>query len=241
MNSALTTYSSPEHGDLAQWLEHQLAGGATRLVLRQKSEDGGDQLVREFARTDAADASALADVIHRRAHEDGRHFRGRSLYGAFAYRDRDYLDRFFFAVDGAEDHAHFGHREANLSGVTTQLMRHNEANARLAIGQTLDVIGHYKALLAAREKRIEELETKYSLRTTLDRSRALPQISLSGCRLQVSTRRAAPTPRSTLADVLLRIQEQPKDKLAELLPHRWKDANGASFAVERSASSRDGP
>ena len=40
-------------------------------------------------------------------------------------------------------------------------MRHNEANARLAIGQTLDVIGHYKALLAAREKRIEELETKY--------------------------------------------------------------------------------
>ena len=40
-------------------------------------------------------------------------------------------------------------------------MRHNEANARLAIGQTLDVISHYRSLLAAREKRIEELEAKY--------------------------------------------------------------------------------
>jgi hypothetical protein len=37
-------------------------------------------------------------------------------------------------------------------------MRHNEANARLAVGQTLDVISHYKAMLAARDKRIEELE-----------------------------------------------------------------------------------
>jgi hypothetical protein len=161
MNGVLATYSSPEHGDLAQWLEQQLRAGATRVVLRQKGEDTGDQLVREFGRGDGADANALAGVIHQRANEDGRHFRGRSLYGVFAYRDRDYMDRFFFAVEGLEDHAHFGQREANLSGVTQQLMRHNEANARLAIGQTLDVIGHYKALLAAREKRIEELETKY--------------------------------------------------------------------------------
>ena len=48
-------------------------------------------------------------------------------------------------------------------------------------------------------------------------------------------------PEVYLADVLLRIQDQPKDSLAELLPHRWKDANGAGFAVERIASSRDGP
>jgi hypothetical protein len=157
--SELTTYSSSEHSEFAQWLERQLADGTTRIILRQKTDEGGDTLVREF--TAEGGANALADTIYRRANEDGRHFRGRSLYGVFAYRDRDYVDRFFFAVEGDQEQQHFGTREANLSGVTSQLMRHNEANARLAIGQTLDVIGHYKALLAAREKRIEELETKY--------------------------------------------------------------------------------
>jgi len=161
-STALTTYSSPEHAELAQWLERQLADGVTRLVLRQKGEEAGDQVVREFAPKDGGSAAGLAEEIYRGAHNDGRHFRGRSLYGVFAYRERDYLDRFFFAVEGEEEQQpHFGTREANLSGVTSQLMRHNEASARLAIGQTLDVIGHYKSLLAAREKRIEELETKY--------------------------------------------------------------------------------
>jgi hypothetical protein len=155
----LATYSSPEHSELAQWLERQIADGTTRIILRQKTDEGGDTLVREFPAEGGA--NALADTIYRRAHDDGRHFRGRSLYGVFAYRDRDYVDRFFFAVEGDQEQQHFGTREANLSGVTSQLMRHNEANARLAIGQTLDVIGHYKSLLAAREKRIEELETKY--------------------------------------------------------------------------------
>jgi hypothetical protein len=160
-SNAITTYSSPELGDLTQWLERQLADGATRVVLRQKGEEGGEQLVRDFSTAEGGGPAALADLIHRRAHDDGRHFRGRSLYGVFAYRERDYLDRFFFVVEGLEEHVSFGSRDANLSGVTSQLMRHNEASARLAIGQTLDVIGHYKALLAAREKRIEELETKY--------------------------------------------------------------------------------
>jgi hypothetical protein len=159
--SGLTTYSSPEHSELAQWLERQVADGVTRLVLRQKGDEGGDTLVREFPVEGAGGPGALADTLHRRAKDDGRHFRGRSLYGVFAYRDRDYIDRYFFSVEGDEEQHHFGTREANLSGVTSQLMRHNEANARLAIGQTLDVIAHYKTLLTAREKRIEELETKY--------------------------------------------------------------------------------
>ena len=159
MTTSLAPYA-PELGGLAQWVERQLADGATRFVLRQKSDDGGDQLVREFAATEGS-ANAVADLLFKRAHDDGRHFRGRSLYGCFSYREREYLDRYFFAVEGDQEQVGFGQREANLSGVTAQLMRHNEASARLAIGQTLDVISHYKALLTAREKRIEELETKY--------------------------------------------------------------------------------
>ncbi|MGH7280622.1 MAG: hypothetical protein ACRELY_03795 [Polyangiaceae bacterium] len=160
--SALATIRSGASADLGEWLERQLADGATRLALRHKSEDGGGEaLVREFSMNDAGTMPALAELVYRRAQDDGRHFRGRSIYGIFSFRDHEYIDRFFLAVEGAEDPAYFGSRDASLSGVTQQLMRHNEANARLAIGQTLDVISHYKNILAAREKRIEELETKY--------------------------------------------------------------------------------
>jgi transposase len=40
-------------------------------------------------------------------------------------------------------------------------------------------------------------------------------------------------PEVYLADVLLRIQDHPKSELAELLPHRWKQAHGSGFTVER--------
>ena len=40
-------------------------------------------------------------------------------------------------------------------------------------------------------------------------------------------------PELYLADVLLRIQDQPRDRLAELLPHRWKESFGSGFTVER--------
>ena len=160
--SALATIRSAGSTELADWLERQLTEGATRLALRHKSEDGGGEaLVREFSMNEGGTVPGLADLVYRRAQDDGRHFRGRSIYGIFAFRENEYLDRFFMAVEGAEDPAYFGLRDASLSGVTQQLMRHNEANARLAIGQTLDVISHYRNLLAAREKRIEELEAKY--------------------------------------------------------------------------------
>lgn len=159
--SALTNYSAPSHVDLAQWIERQLDEGVTCIVLRQKNHNGAENLVREFGVEDAGGATALANVIHARAADDGRHFPGRSVYGVFAFKDGTYVDRLFFPVEGEEDESRFGLRDANLSGVTQQLMRHNEANARLAIGQTLDVINHYRGLLTAREKRIEELEAKY--------------------------------------------------------------------------------
>ncbi len=162
MTTSLATYS-PELVDLVQWLERQFHDNATRLVLRQRA-DGIEQVVRDFQMPGGgADAHALAMEIHKRANEDGRLCHGRILYGVFSYRGTDYLDRFFFGVQGEQEEPFsVSARDATLGGVTSQLMRHNEANARLAIGQTVDIIGHYKALLITREKRIEELEAKYS-------------------------------------------------------------------------------
>ena len=162
--SSLATYS-PEIVDLVHWLERQFQDNATRLVLRQRSDDGIEQMVREFqVPIGTTDAHALALTIQQRAIEDGRVCRGRVVYGVLSFRGADYLDRFFFGVQGEQHEDPFAvtSRDATLGGVTAQLMRHNEANARLAIGQTIDVIGHYKSLLVAREKRIEELEAKYT-------------------------------------------------------------------------------
>lgn len=43
-------------------------------------------------------------------------------------------------------------------------------------------------------------------------------------------------PQAYLTDILLRIQDQPKSRLAELLPHRWKQTFGAGFTVERTVT-----
>ena len=40
-------------------------------------------------------------------------------------------------------------------------------------------------------------------------------------------------PEAYLADVLLRVQDQPVDRLVELLPHRWKETFGSGFSVQR--------
>lgn len=46
-------------------------------------------------------------------------------------------------------------------------------------------------------------------------------------------------PEAYLADVLLRIQDHPKDRLVELLPHRWKETFGSGFTVERVVTPAD--
>jgi len=43
-------------------------------------------------------------------------------------------------------------------------------------------------------------------------------------------------PEVYLADVLIRLQDQPRDRVAELLPHRWKMNHGTAFTVERTVT-----
>lgn len=162
----LTTYESTTLSELTQWVAEQRKAGADKLLLRRRTEDAnGHELVRSWTLEGETNEAELAGAMLRTGHDEGRFFAGRSVYGVFSIAGRQPLSRYFFDVEGQESDTTFSvsaAREANLSSVTSQLMRHNEANARLAIGQTLDIVGHYKALLAARDRRVEELERKYT-------------------------------------------------------------------------------
>ncbi len=46
-------------------------------------------------------------------------------------------------------------------------------------------------------------------------------------------------PEIYLADVLIRLQDHPADRVAELLPHRWKETFGSGFTVERIVTPGD--
>jgi len=46
-------------------------------------------------------------------------------------------------------------------------------------------------------------------------------------------------PEAYLTDVLLRIQDQPKDHVGDLLPHRWKERFGSGFTAERAVTPAD--
>lgn len=46
-------------------------------------------------------------------------------------------------------------------------------------------------------------------------------------------------PEAYLADVLIRIQDHPKDRVADLLPHRWKESFGSAYTVSRTVTPAD--
>jgi transposase len=46
-------------------------------------------------------------------------------------------------------------------------------------------------------------------------------------------------PEAYLADVLIRIQDHPKERAADLLPDRWKETFGPAFTVSRTVTPAD--
>jgi hypothetical protein len=46
-------------------------------------------------------------------------------------------------------------------------------------------------------------------------------------------------PEVYLTDVLIRLQDHPADRVAELLPHRWKETFGSGFTVARVVTPGD--
>lgn len=185
MTSEITRYAPDDLEQLVEWLKQQLDEGAVRLVLRQRAERGEPPQVREWAVSPNQDPEPLAADIYRRAQQDARFSRGRTMYGVFAYRegDRSWSGRHCLIIDGEEGAQGFFEQAVerpDVAGLLGQLMRHNEANARMSVGQQLDLVAHYKDMLQTAQGRIEQLEAKlaeqhelYEQLTTLKHQRDL--------------------------------------------------------------------
>lgn len=168
--TVMDTYEPSTLAELTEWLAEQCRAGADKLYLRRRSEDVmNNELVRTWPIEGAVVVAELANKILQTAHDDGR-FLGNSVYGVFSTAKRAPLGRYFLRVDGEmgeqPTYAVQARGEPNLAGVLaahmSQMMRHQESQSRLQTGHTLDVIGHYKALLDARERRIAELERMHA-------------------------------------------------------------------------------
>jgi hypothetical protein len=62
---------------------------------------------------------------------------------------------------GGHSDALIGETEsADARGLVSQMMRHTEASARIALGQTLEIVEHYKSISKERGERVISLEEK---------------------------------------------------------------------------------
>ncbi len=160
MNTALL----PDHIDLGDWLRNQAREGCVRIQLRQRIQEV-EQQVREWLLDPTTDTDALAEIIRAKMNDEARQLRGPTLFGLFSFQPNRTMhhDRVTRRIDGMGGHsdALIGETEAADSrGIVSQMMRHNEASARIALGQTLEIVEHYKSITKASGERVTALEEK---------------------------------------------------------------------------------
>ena len=154
----------PEHIEIGDWLAMQIRDGCTRIVLRQRIQDL-EQHVKDFPLTPETDVVALAEEIRAKMNDDGRQLRGPTLFALFSFRagQNVHVDRILRRVEGTAGGggALFGETEASdARGIVAMMMRHSEASARIALGQTLEIVEHYKSIGKERGERVAALEER---------------------------------------------------------------------------------
>jgi hypothetical protein len=159
----MKTYST-EHADLANWVRVQIQNGCVRIALCQRV-GAENQNVRDWLLTPDIDVDGLAEDASKRMYDEARVLRGPTIYVMFGFKPGafEYSDRKIFRIEGigANPDSLLGETEQpDTRGIVSQMMRHNEASARISLGQTLGIVEHYKAILRERDARIAALEAK---------------------------------------------------------------------------------
>lgn len=178
---------------LAAFLDEHLSDedhDVARIELRQQTVQG-DRPVSRWNVDEGADVGGIAARVMIAAHRDSQAFRGDVLYAACLVRASDklggYSASFPFRLRGlpvepprpagyAPGYGPLGESEpATDAGMTAQLMRHNEAYARMMLSLSAERASEHRRELERRDLRTERLERiveqLYEARETLlDRS-----------------------------------------------------------------------
>jgi hypothetical protein len=149
----------------------QAREGCIRIVLMQRVQET-EQLVRQWVIDATTDIDALGQIIRAKMNDEARQLRGPTLFALFSYRPceradgdeihHDKMTRRVYGNGSAHGDALIGETEMpNASGIVSQMMRHSEASARIALGQTLEIVEHYKSINRERNERVNVLEEKH--------------------------------------------------------------------------------
>jgi hypothetical protein len=157
---AITTLQGSDLADLIAWIDEQHRQKAKRVVLRVRQDTGTEQVVREMPLDPdgASAASEIAQSLMGRARSAARLQSGRTSFVVNAYNERgDAIDLFGFVITSETA---IRRDEAVHVELTSLLMRHTEASARLSLGHTLAIVEKYRELLEAREAQVASLERR---------------------------------------------------------------------------------
>jgi hypothetical protein len=171
MNATTSTEPAP-HEDLVPWVRDQAREGCTRLILEHLEQPIHAHLSEQIARTwtldDETDAARLAEQILQTATSEGKLFAGPTLYGVFAQLPgrTDHVNRMLLRVEGTREEAKAESlceeppESPDARGMVSQMLRHTELSARIALSQTLEIVEHYKGIVQRQSARIAALEAE---------------------------------------------------------------------------------
>jgi hypothetical protein len=152
---------------LLEQLSDEDGGEFERVELRQSTVQGDRPVGRWRLEPGGVDVHSLASRIYTSALRDARAFRGSTVYAACLFTDRDkggsYSASQAFRVHGGAAAEPLAgaiseSEPATESGLTAQLMRHNEACLRLLIGMSSERAQENRRALETRDMRTAYLE-----------------------------------------------------------------------------------
>jgi len=154
--------SEPTDAELVAFVRDAIARGADRIQLRHAGEVS-DHGIRTWP-TGELGPGAIAAEAWRLAMREANALRGTQTFALVSYRPDApvYDERCSFRCAGEEtSNGLEGSERPTIAGVTGMLMRHSEANQRLAINSSLDIVRMYQRTIESRDAYIARLEAKH--------------------------------------------------------------------------------
>ncbi len=157
MSNLATVRSDPNSVRLIRWCRNLFHKDKKPVRFELRQLGGGESRVADIDDFTGKSPEDIIDQIYDLANDDSHAFRGLVKYAVLAYADDGpYISRAFFSVEGrgAESDLIEESETPNEKGQMSQVLRHNEAYARLALSASNSLI---HTLTRNMEKKDEQL------------------------------------------------------------------------------------